>query len=141
MDTDSGAPEDSGAANSVQNTTTYSLRTIIPRTVSYEDAETHQTKYRFEHPLLPDEMALQKNVKCAGVLTEHVITWSYKDCVEPGSAEANELDLQGRGSATGSGEIVRSLLVGDVVTVWAQARFPGWVNILDGVKIDIYWSV
>jgi hypothetical protein len=91
--------------------------------------------------MLPEDMTLQKNAKCTGALRKHIVAWSYKDGIEPGSAEANELELQGRGSATGSGEMVRGLVVGDVVTVWAKARFPGWVNIIEQVAIDVYWSV
>jgi len=31
--------------------------------------------------------------------------------------------------------------VGDVVPVWGKARFPGWANVVEMVKIDIYWAV
>ncbi|KAM7201943.1 hypothetical protein V8F20_004651 [Naviculisporaceae sp. PSN 640] len=47
----------------------------------------------------------------------------------------------GRGKATGDGEFVRNLKLGDIVTVWAKARFAGWVNYVDRVKVDVYWAI
>ncbi len=46
-----------------------------------------------------------------------------------------------RGKATGNGEFVRSLEVGDVVTLWARARFPGWFIKVKDVEIDMFWAV
>lgn len=80
-------------------------------------------------------------MNCDRNTKEHVITWSWNDNIDPESEEANDLVLQGRGQATGSGDMVRSLVLGDVVTVWAKARFPGWSNIIEQVKIDLYWAV
>lgn len=97
--------------------------------------------YQFEHPLLPDDTVLQKNVKCSKRMKEHAITWSFDDCIEAQSEEASELEEQGKGRATGSGDMVRSLEVGDVVTLWAKSRFPGWMNVIEEVKIDVYWAV
>ena len=51
------------------------------------------------------------------------------------------LDKVGRGSETGDGSFVRDLRVGDVVTVWAKARYPGWVNTVRRVQVDVYWAV
>jgi hypothetical protein len=86
-------------------------------------------------------MALQKNLTSVKSTKEHIVTWSFDDHIDPGSLEANELQTQGRGSGTGSGELVRSLEVGDVITVWAKARFPGWVNVVEEISIDVYWAV
>lgn len=90
---------------------------------------------------MPDDTVLQKNVTCVRNMKEHVITWSYDDHIDPESKEANDLQLQGRGSATGSGDLVRGLVLGDVITVWAKSRFPGWMNVIEQVKIDLYWAV
>ncbi|KAM7220628.1 hypothetical protein V8F06_004032 [Rhypophila decipiens] len=57
------------------------------------------------------------------------------------TAEVQALADVGRGIATGDGEFVRKLKVGDIVTVWAKARFPGWVNYVDRVKVDVYWAI
>ncbi len=72
---------------------------------------------------------------------EHRVTWSWTDCVDPDSDEALELEKQGRGKATATGEFVRNLKLGDVVTVWAKSRFPGWVNYVKSVKVDVYWAM
>ncbi|EPE08391.1 hypothetical protein F503_01174 [Ophiostoma piceae UAMH 11346] len=55
--------------------------------------------------------------------------------------EEHPLDKIGRGSATGDGEFVRNLCIGDVVTVWAKARFPGWVNSVQSIQVDVFWAV
>lgn len=57
------------------------------------------------------------------------------------SPEVTALAEIGRGKATGDGEFVRNLKLGDIVTVWAKARFPGWVNYVDRVKVDVYWAI
>lgn len=121
----------------------FGLQTLLPRTVTYtrEDVATDRTAYLFDHPLLPDEMALQKNVTSTGNMKEHIVTWTYDDNGNPDSAEADELKEKGRGSATGSGEMLRSLEVGDVITIWAKARFPGWTNVINEIAIDVYWAV
>lgn len=93
------------------------------------------------HPLLPEEMTLQKNLTSVKSTTEHIVTWSFDDRIDPESLEANELQAKGRGPGTGSGELVRSLEVGDVITVWGKARFPGWVNVIEEISIDVYWAV
>jgi hypothetical protein len=51
------------------------------------------------------------------------------------------LEDQGRGRNTANGQFVRDLKVGDIVTVWGKARFPGWVNMIETVQIDVYWAV
>jgi hypothetical protein len=84
---------------------------------------------------------LQKNKTATGELKEHKIVWSCTDNIDPDSVEGVELDTQGRGRATATGEYVRNMKVGDVVTVWGKARFPGWTNFVYAVKIDIYWAV
>lgn len=86
-------------------------------------------------------MALQKNVMAERTAKEHVVTWSYFDNIDPESPEADQLETKGRGRASATGQWVRDLKVGDVVTVWAKARFPGWSNHIQALKIDVYWAV
>lgn len=100
-----------------------------------------EPRYVFEHPLNPTGTVLQKNMTATRPAKEHIITWSCDDNIRPDSKEAQELEKVGRGRETGSGEIVRNLKVGDVVTVWAKARYGGWVNHVEEVKIDVYWAV
>ncbi|KAF6792649.1 hypothetical protein CMUS01_16143, partial [Colletotrichum musicola] len=57
------------------------------------------------------------------------------------SPEADRLVDFGRGRGTGTGRFVRSLKLGDVVTVWGKARFGGWTNNVEFVKVEIYWAI
>jgi len=132
-----------------------SLRTILPITISRQGGsetqhnpsltaaheESNEAEYHFFHALNPSGAALQKNVTAGRTAKEHTITWSCDDNINPESVQAKELEKVGRGRETGTGEIVRGMKVGDVVTVWAKARYGQWVNHIEEVKIDVYWSV
>lgn len=128
-------------------------------------------RYQFSFPLLPGVDRLQSNRVATSAWTEYNIVWSWTDSkedwdVEEAAAEAEDtidatnsidgagdgdeaeaeavvhpLEKIGRGSETGNGEFVRNLRVGDVVTLWAKARFPGWVNMVQRAEIDVYWAV
>jgi hypothetical protein len=95
----------------------------------------------FNNPFLPPPTRIQSNITAGLAIKEHIITWSYNDCIKPESLEGEELEKQGRGRASATGEFVRSLEVGDIITVWARARFPGWRNNVQEVRIDVYWAV
>lgn len=113
------------------------LRPVHPAIEQDESGTWHYT-----HPLLhQDEWVIQRNKTATGEWQDHVVAWSYDDGVKAESDASTELDQQGRGRATGDGSFVRSLRVGDVVTVWAKARFPGWVNHIESVKMEVYWAV
>ncbi|KAI0542770.1 hypothetical protein GGR58DRAFT_170322 [Xylaria digitata] len=71
----------------------------------------------------------------------HRIVWSCMDNIDPESSAGQELDSIGRGSATGDGSFLRSLKVGDMLTVWACARFPGWSNHIQKVRVEVYWAL
>ncbi|OAA60388.1 hypothetical protein SPI_05512 [Niveomyces insectorum RCEF 264] len=107
---------------------------------------------QFHFPLLPDAHRLQTNRVGDPRWKESTIVWSWTDAhewqaVQHGDAataanpDDDALEAQGRGAATGDGQFVRDLRVGDVVTVWAKARFPGWANTVQRVKVDVYWAV
>ncbi|CAK7215216.1 hypothetical protein SBRCBS47491_002407 [Sporothrix bragantina] len=113
-------------------------------------------RWQFDFPLNPGVDRLQSNKVATRDFTEHTIVWSWTDEKPPlEEVPANEapvpegedpptrcpLDKMGRGSETGDGSFVRNLRVGDVVTVWAKARFPGWVNTVRSAKVDVYWAV
>lgn len=141
-----------------------SLRTVVPETVpknpppgqadfdEEEDIEddvqfgprrttSSTARYEFKHELCPTDSVLQKNVVAERNFKTHTITWLYTDSIHPESPEGDELHLQGRGKVTGSGEYVRNMKIGDCITVWAKARFSGWVNVVERVEIDVYWAV
>lgn len=106
-----------------------------------EEDNKPQINYEFSHPMLPSVICLQKNITSQRRTEEHIITWSSTDDVNPESLEAKQLTEIGRGPATGTGDLVRNLEIGDVVTVWAKERFPGWTNNVEDVTIDVYWKV
>ncbi len=105
-----------------------------------EDA-TKPSRYKYDHCFEPTWNRLQSNRTANPNVKEHVITWASDDCIEPLSSAGNRLEAEGRGRLTGDGKFVRSLKLGDIITVWARARFPGWQNWVEEVKIDTYWAV
>lgn len=163
--------KDSESSGKIRNTTftspshlVCSLRTIVPETVPQEPRPGHEdeeenndiqdpeapgpqrpnpfdTNYKFKHELCPTDGTLQKNVVAKRNSKTHVITWHHTDGIHPESPEGDKLHLQGRGKVTGSGEYVRNMKMGDCITVWAKARFGGWVNVVEKVEIDVYWAV
>jgi len=102
-----------------------------------------QREPQFNHPLLPQEnLKIQCNVTASGNWKTHTVVWSCHDDLNQESQEAEKLlGEQGRGTGTGNGEFVRGMKLGDVVTVWAKVRFPGWLNSWRKVKVDVYWAV
>ncbi|QUC17577.1 uncharacterized protein UV8b_01818 [Ustilaginoidea virens] len=101
-----------------------------------------EDRCRYIHPLHRDpDWEIQRNKAATMQWQEHVVTWSYLDDMQPDSDAGKALDDQGRGRGTGDGSFVRNLRLGDVVTVWGKARFTGWVNTVDHVKIEVYWAV
>jgi len=128
-----------GDAESIVCTT----RTITPPTETRIAAtEPPETRASFRHGQDPGMDCLQRNRTGTRDTKEYVITWSCTvNIMDPDSVDAKKLDDEGRGTTTGNGEYVRNLKVGDVVTVWGKARYGGWVNNVEEVKIDVYWAV
>lgn len=99
---------------------------------------------QFYLPIEPNEnLKIQCNVMAKREPTEHRVVWSYTDDISPErDVEASaKLAESGRGTATGNGKFVRNLKLGDVVTVWAKARFAAWYNAVESVKIDVYYAI
>lgn len=125
------------------------VRTIIPEVVQpnpddvpenhRDSSATHPAT--FKHKLNPDTKALQKNKTATATPESHVITWRFDDNIHPESPEADKLEEQGRGRETGNGEFVRNLRIGDVVTLWAKARYPGWSNTIQDVSMEVYYAI
>jgi hypothetical protein len=113
------------------------IHTILPGIC--EDPES-SSGFKFHTPFLPPPTRIQSNATAAR-RKEHIVTWCWDDCIDPDSPEADELEKQGRGRASATGEFVRSLQVGDIITVWARARFPLWMNYVEEMRIDVYWAV
>ncbi|KAF8854298.1 hypothetical protein BDZ45DRAFT_656811 [Acephala macrosclerotiorum] len=121
---------------------TCAFHTVLPRTESIQtSSDDVDIEYYFHHPLEPDTSCLQRNVTANRNMQTHKIVWSCDDNVDPDSVDRKALDDQGRGRATATGDFVRGMRIGDVVTVWGKARFAAWVNVIEEVRIDIYWAV
>ncbi|KAL6872489.1 hypothetical protein HDV57DRAFT_505317 [Trichoderma longibrachiatum] len=116
-----------------------SLRPVQP---PIRQTSTDPVGYNYTHQLLHSpEWEIQRNQTALKKWQDHTITWSYLDDIDPESEAGKALEEQGRGRATGNGKFVRELQVGDVITVWGKARFPGWCNRVESVQIDVYWAV
>lgn len=101
-----------------------------------------EDEYAYVHHLYGQpEWQIQCNRCATSAWQEHTITWSYLDDVKPHSDAGKVLEDGGRGRATGDGSFVRNLRMGDVITVWGKARFPGWVNNIEYVKVEVYWAL
>jgi len=93
-----------------------------------------------DHPFLPPPTHLQRNVHAEDQIHHHTIVWHYLDCIGENPGLATQ-ELDGRGWKSRDGSFVRSLKVGDCITLWMRARFPGWSSLIEKAKIEIYWAV
>jgi hypothetical protein len=130
--------ESSDESSRSQTSVCCDLQSIQPPVVK---DPANPSNYKYEHNLEPTGNRLQSNRTAYRNSKEHVITWASDDYIDPTSSEADELEAEGRGRCTGNGNFVRSLKVGDIITIWAKARFPGWENVVQEVKIEVYWVV
>ncbi|KAK1999787.1 hypothetical protein LX36DRAFT_573563 [Colletotrichum falcatum] len=96
--------------------------------------------YHHHIPAL-ENLKIQNNKTAHKEFIDHEVVWSWSDDIHPDSPEADRLVEMGRGRGTGTGKFVRSLKLGDVVTVWGKARFGGWANYVESIKVEIYWAV
>lgn len=116
-----------------------SLRPLHPQ---IRQTSSDPVGYNYAHKLLHSpEWEIQRNRTAFGKWQDYSITWSYLDDIAPDSEAGQALAAKGRGRETGDGKFVRGLQVGDVVTVWGRARFGGWANRIESVRIDVYWAV
>ncbi|UKZ71094.1 uncharacterized protein TrAtP1_012059 [Trichoderma atroviride] len=116
-----------------------SLRPLYPE---LQQTSSDPVGYNYAHKLLHSpEWEIQRNKTALGKWQDNSITWSYLDDTAPDSEGGQALVAKGRGRETGDGKFVRELQVGDVVTVWGRARFGGWANKIESVRIDVYWAV
>lgn len=118
------------------------LRSIWPDVVAIPQQGT--IAYEYRHELMPtDNHKIQTNILGRRESTDHRVEWRWNDDIDPSGYDprVEQLVKAGRGKATGNGEFVRSLTLGDVVTVWGRSRFPAWTNTVEKVRIDVYWAV
>ncbi|KAJ0159628.1 hypothetical protein CTA2_9378 [Colletotrichum tanaceti] len=115
---------------------TCGLQSIFPPVE--ETPRGHLAYHHSMHPL--DNLKIQNNKTAHKEFMDHEVVWSWTDDIHPDSPEADRLVTIGRGRGTGTGKFVRSLKLGDVVTVWGKARFGGWANCVESVQVEIYWA-
>lgn len=116
------------------------LGTIEPQVKKAEDPH-EGLDYQFPYTPWKGPYEIQRNRTASIDFTDYEVTWTCWDVISPDSAEAQELMEQGKGRRAGDGEFVRSLKLGDVVTVWGRAMHRGWRNTVESVEIDIYWAL
>ncbi|KAK4119333.1 hypothetical protein N657DRAFT_581874 [Parathielavia appendiculata] len=100
--------------------------------------------YAYNHTLHPrEDLKIQCNLTAEKQSKVHRVVWSYVDDIDPErDVEAAErLAEQGRGKATGNAKFVRDLKLGDIVTIWAKARFGNWRNAVEWVKMEVFYAV
>ncbi|KAI3327006.1 hypothetical protein HD806DRAFT_485720 [Xylariaceae sp. AK1471] len=124
--------------------TTCAIRPVWPplkKKDSSEKEKKNSSDYEYDHQL---HSTSDHKIRCNRVAEHdwqhHHIEWSWADAIDPDSNAGKELEANGRGSATGNGNFLRSLKVGDMVTVWGRARFPGWANRIQKVEVQVYWA-
>ncbi|KAJ0343449.1 hypothetical protein COL154_011283 [Colletotrichum chrysophilum] len=133
-------PEASESSNTpgggASNFCTCGLQSVYPPVVSTSS----MTAYH-HHMHALDNLKIQANKTAHREFVDHEVIWSWTDDIHPDSPEGDRLAEIGRGKGTGTGNFVRSLKLGDVVTVWGKARFGGWRNNVESVKVEIYWAI
>ncbi|GKT42540.1 uncharacterized protein ColSpa_02721 [Colletotrichum spaethianum] len=129
--------ETEASEDTESNFCTCGLQSIYPPVE--ETPHGHLAYHHNMHPL--ENLKIQTNKTAHREFMDHEVVWSWTDDIHPDSPEADRLVEMGRGRGTGTGKFVRSLKLGDVVTVWGKARFGGWANYIESVKVEIYWAV
>lgn len=116
------------------------LRTIEPQ---IEKATTHDggSEYHYVHSPWLGPREIQRNKMAFSEWIDHEVTWTCWDVVSPDSKEAQQAMEQGKGRMDGDGQFVRSLRLGDAITVWGRAMHRGWANVIQSVEIDVYWAI
>ncbi|KAG1754645.1 hypothetical protein EDB19DRAFT_1844684 [Suillus lakei] len=99
------------------------------------------TQKDVKRPFIPSPSTLQKNIVAERQTTHHIVTWTDLDNIKEGSPEAIEAENRGQGWKSYDGSFVRDLQVGDCITLWMRARFPGWSNDAVKAKITVFWAV
>ncbi|KAK0761348.1 hypothetical protein N5P37_006297 [Trichoderma harzianum] len=97
--------------------------------------------YHYAHSPWKGPREILRNKVASREWTTYEVTWTCWDVVVPGSKEAQQAMEEGKGQLDGDGKFVRSLKMGDVVTVWGRAMHRGWVNVVDTVEINVYWAL
>lgn len=111
--------------------------------IDYEHEESKKAGTKPGEPnFMPNGNKLQSNLAATGRTQNYTITWHHLDDIQPGTAEAEEIEkTQGRGHATLDGRRVREMRPGDSISVWARARFGAWANHVQALSVRVFWAV
>lgn len=114
---------------------------LVHRYNEYYDVK-HRPRFEAKEIFLPSENKLGSNKVAHREPQTRCITWHYLDEIDPESEQAKNVEAsEGRGRATLDGRVVRGMEVGDQISVWARARFPGWANYVDHLGVRVFWAV
>ncbi|KAH7909758.1 hypothetical protein BJ138DRAFT_1136435 [Hygrophoropsis aurantiaca] len=128
--------KDQGWSNEIANRGTYNGSS------TWFDADVETLRhFGSEHPFLPSPTHLQRNIHAKNKVHHHTVVWHYLDSIEEGSTAAFEAEARGQGWKSLNGTFVRSLKVGDCITLWMRARFPTRRLDITKAKISVYWAV
>ncbi|KAI1392513.1 uncharacterized protein F4822DRAFT_391285 [Hypoxylon trugodes] len=130
--------QNSDSSSKTANIPTCAIRSVWPPVIN---DTSNDSAMKYKHELLPTEdHCIQRNKHAEKNMQHHHIEWSWDDNINPELPAANELEEIGRGRSTGNGEFIRNLKFGDMITVWGRARFGGWSNNVQSVKVKLYWA-
>ncbi|PPQ67204.1 hypothetical protein CVT24_011275 [Panaeolus cyanescens] len=83
-----------------------------------------------------DTWTIRRNLRANNKFRKRVVVWSWDD-----ELEANEeRKLNGQGIGQGAG-FVEALGKDDRIAVMARARYPGWMNFVESVTIEVFYSI
>jgi len=125
------------------------------RLVDAKPSATEDVPFRVPNPFNADRAwVLQKNVRAASPAVMHEIVWDVDD--EPDSTlhhRGSEAlrpkpkkyeDTLNTTSPDGSGRgrgFARALQAGDGIAIFVKAQYPGWVNNVLGVDVQVFYSL
>jgi hypothetical protein len=82
-----------------------------------------------------DTWKIQRNERASGEYQLHTVIWTEEE--EEVIDESILMNETGRGLGRG---FVRSLKKDDRIAIMARAEFPGWVNHIKSIELEIYYS-
>ncbi|KAG1746974.1 hypothetical protein EDB19DRAFT_1688809 [Suillus lakei] len=98
-------------------------------------------------PFFPPTMKVRKNVAAKTSGSDHIMSWHSRDAPDrdsDGDCFWHFLDNtfdKDAAKAAEVGRLVRSLQVGDCMTLWAHARFPNSEDKVQEARVTVYWAV
>ncbi|KXJ93876.1 hypothetical protein Micbo1qcDRAFT_201819 [Microdochium bolleyi] len=94
--------------------------------------------YSYVHALHPDpQHAIQRNRRAQREMQHHHVEWTWLDSSITGDEDVGFVGH----NPGGNGDFVRSLRLGDMVTVWGRARYRGWNNNVQRVEVRVFYAV